>query len=280
MTITSSKKDILANDNTRLIIQTSIFKNNPENVGICYVKKPQEKSHSVNFLKKIFNGIQERKELRTTIKNWLTEQGVPISKEIRATLPNTFQKGNSADLRAELKKNMASKSYIQTQFLSMITTHLDENLDTLKNAPNIFDLDANLSEEISKFLQEEMSKTAGDLAEKVVATAKSARTEFFVDKTNSDYGSMSILENTADKISFRAAIETLTSEIFHLPCGEKFSDLCKMLDTSLDSAIKSPTVTVDTWDTDKLKNKIVTDALLSFFTKSLFNELKARSKSI
>ena len=129
MSTNSPVKSLFASPDLAELSKTSIFNNIPGNSDVLYIKNTSKKNapnegnrklattfNPLNHLTDLANSIKERKELRQKIKKIFNDRGIKITKEIRAALPNTFNRGNSIKLRSTLKEKLSGHDFIQMEF--------------------------------------------------------------------------------------------------------------------------------------------------------------------
>ena len=297
MSTNSPVKSSFASPDLAELSKTSIFNNIPGNSDVLYIKNTSKKNapnegnrklattfNPLNHLTDLANSIKERKELRQKIKKIFNDRGIKITKEIRAALPNTFNRGNSIKLRSTLKEKLSGHDFIQMEFFSMMTSHINEgNFSGLLATSNIFSEHPNILNEVNSILKNEMSAQAADIARDIFSTASKARVKYFSEKTNPGYeSSMRNLNSEADKEAFQAASIELFDKFSKIRCGSDFTALTRALAISLDKAIeisKPNSNSISEDETKKLREKIIEGLLLSSFTKFLADEVKAKSKS-
>jgi hypothetical protein len=269
--------------------RTSIFNTPPGNTAVVYLKKtaeignngggiPAKKFSLFNSLTDLTNKIKERKELRGRIKQFLGDLGIEITKEIRSALPDTFSRGNSITLRNAVKENVTGHTFIQMQFLSLMTLHINEgDLPKLLENSNIFSKDKSLISEINSKIQEEMSDIAKRSAPDILESVKQAKTKFLRDNTNLEYGKERILWKNAEEIASEAGKEGLLKKFSEIKPSREFIKLAQALAICIDKIIEnndSIKNSVKKSQIAQLKGKIIESLFISTFKESLIEEIK------
>ena len=296
MNASSTIKPLFESPEIASLSRTSIFNSATGNSDVLYIKNapkkstanegdrtPPKKFSPLNHLTELANNIKERKELPGKIKNFLSDRGITINKEIRSALPSTFNRGNSVELRSALKENLPGHEFIQMKFLSMMTSHINkESFSELLSSSNIFSDYPDILTEVNSLLQNEMSVQAKDIANDIFSAASKARAKYLAGRTNPEYSSsMKNLRIEANNEAFKAASRELCDKFSKIHCGSNFTALSRALAISLDKAIelnKPKSNSIDRNDIEKMKEKIIESLLLSSFTKVLTDEMKAGSE--